>query len=92
MAHSWESPVNAAREQLLETLEEILPERERRQRVIDLALEEIDRQFAEPDDQMIVAGQEVLDIAGGAQHLTLFFRRKLIEQIWRTMVEKAFGR
>lgn len=91
MAHSWESPVNCAREQLLETLEGRLPELGARTEIINLALEELDRQFAEPDDEMIVAGQEALDASGNA-FASVFYRRRLIEEIWRAMIEKAFGR
>jgi hypothetical protein len=92
MAHSWESPANCAREQLLETLESHLPDRVARRAVIDLALEEFERQFSEPDDDMIVAGQEVLDASGGAACASLFYRRRVIEDIWRVMTAKAFGR
>lgn len=92
MSHSWESPLNCAREALLETLEPHLPDRALRQTVIDLAIEEFDRQFAEPDDDMIVAGQEVLDACGGAFAASLYYRRRLIGSIWQAMVEKAFGR
>lgn len=92
MAHSWESPLNCAREALLETLEARLPDRALRQSVIDLVIEEFDRQLGEPDDDMIVAGQEVLDASGNAFIASLFYRRQVVEAIWRAMVEKAFGR
>jgi hypothetical protein len=92
MAHSWESPANAAREALLETLESYLPEHDRRTAIIELAIEEFERQFADPDDEMIIAGQETLDAAGMAFMASLYYRRSLIENIWRRMAMKAFGR
>lgn len=92
MAHSWESPANAAREQLLKILESHLPERALRATVIDLVLEEVDRQFADPDDEMIVTGELVLAAAGGAEQSSTFNRRLVVENIWRAMAEKAFGR
>lgn len=92
MAHSWDAPVKFAREQLLETLEPHIPDPLTREAVLDLMLEEIDLQLGDPDDEMIVAGQEVLDAAGQAWQASLFYRRRLIEQIWAVMVERAFGR
>lgn len=92
MSHSWESPRRVAREALLETLEPHLPDRPTRKMIIDLVMEELDRQLGHPDDEMILAGQAVLDASGGAFTASLYYRRLLIEQIWHAMVEKAFGR
>jgi hypothetical protein len=92
MAHSWESPANAAREVLLETLESQIGSRETRQAVIDLVIEEFDRQFSDPDDEMVVAGAEVLAASADCVGLSLYHRRLVVETIWRTMAEKAFGR
>jgi len=93
MAHSWESPANAAREVLLDDiLVEQLPDRTRRLAIVDLVFEELERQLGDADDEMIVSGQEVLDASGNAAVASLFYRRRVIEEIWRTMVAKAFGR
>jgi hypothetical protein len=92
MSHSWESPRRVARETLLEILEPHLADRAVRKLVIDLAIEELDRQLGQPDDDMIVAGQEVLDASGASFTASLYYRRVLVEQIWHAMIEKAFGR
>ena len=61
--------------------------------MIELAIEEFDRQFGDPDDEMVIAGQETLDAAGPqAWQQSLYYRRRLIESIWTAMVAKAFGR
>ena len=94
MAHSWEAPANVAREILLDTIKDHVSDLHYRKEVVDLALEEIDRQFGDPDDEMVAAGMVALNAYFGhaTVHWSEFRRRTVIEEIWRAMVDKAFGR
>lgn len=93
MAHSWVSPARAAREVLRETLEAQLPDLPQRNAVIELAVEEFERQFLDPDDEMLVAGANALDDHLGIRNSLNQYRRRLaVEVIWQAMVAKAFDR
>lgn len=98
MAHAWESPEHCTREVLIETLEERIPDLKERCEIIDLALEEFDCQFAEADDEMVAAGllclNTHLEIPAGSTmaKITEYRRRRAVEEVWRVMAEKAFGR
>jgi hypothetical protein len=92
MSHTSTSPAHDFVEQFEETLKLHLNDVDTRRHVAELAIEEFECQFADADDAMIIAGQEVLDAAAGVEHLGRWQRRLLIESIWKAMAEKGFGR
>lgn len=94
MSHSWSSPARAAREELRETLKSLFDDLGDRNAAIELCVEELERQFAEPDDEMVIDGLAAFEAAGGRmpEGASYFRRRAIIEAMWDAMVLRGFDR